>query len=301
MLLNFSAFSSAKSESRGSGSRGQYTATLQHRNMSARAKTRVGQLTHAASALSLDGSVASGSSTPRSVGDESTLTADTGVGSGLTMKEKAALRKAAKASAKKEEKPAEATKVTGAAAKRALDASSAAPETTESQKLNAAARSATGVLVSEKRARDIKIIGFSLSLHSSILVEDTTIELNYGQRYGLIGRNGCGKSTFLQTLAAREVPLPAHIDTYLLTHEAEPSPLSALDYVIDSARREMARLDVLGEDVLADEGPDSELLMSIYDRQSELDPATFESRASSILCGLGFDSVRSRLCCCDVG
>ena len=38
--------------------------------------------------------------------------------------------------------------------------------------------------------------------------------------------------------------------------------------------------------------------MNIYDRQSELDPSTFESRASSILCGLGFDSktIHKRTC-----
>jgi ABC-type multidrug transport system fused ATPase/permease subunit len=66
-------------------------------------------------------------------------------------------------------------------------------------------RNATGILVSEKRARDIKIQGFSLSLFSKPLVDDTTLELNYGQRYGLIGENGCGKSTLLQCIAAREV------------------------------------------------------------------------------------------------
>lgn len=57
---------------------------------------------------------------------------------------------------------------------------------------------------------------FSLNFLGMVLVEDTTIELNYGRRYGLIGRNGCGKSTFLQCLAAREVPIPEHIDVYLL-------------------------------------------------------------------------------------
>lgn len=44
------------------------------------------------------------------------------------------------------------------------------------------ARTAAGVLVSEARARDIKIQQFSLSFHSKILVEDSTIELNYGRR-----------------------------------------------------------------------------------------------------------------------
>lgn len=44
------------------------------------------------------------------------------------------------------------------------------------------ARTAAGVLASEARARDIKIQSFSLSFHSKILVEDSTIELNYGRR-----------------------------------------------------------------------------------------------------------------------
>ena len=81
-------------------------------------------------------------------------------------------------------------------------------------------RSATGALISEPRARDIKINAFSLALQGKVLVEDTIIELNQGGRYGLLGRNGCGKSTLLKCLAAREIPIPLHFDVYLLDHEA---------------------------------------------------------------------------------
>lgn len=95
------------------------------------------------------------------------------------------------------------------------------PASESAVEMNAAERVATGILSSEKRARDIKITSFSLSLYGRHLVEDTTIELNWGQRYGLIGRNGCGKSTFLRCLAEREVPIPDHIDTYLLSEEAQ--------------------------------------------------------------------------------
>lgn len=151
-------------------------------------------------------------------------------------------------------------------------------------------RVATGLLVSEFRARDIKISAFSLALHGAVLVEDTTIELNQGGRYGLLGRNGCGKSTFLKCLAAREVPIPPHFDIYLLAHEAPPSEMSALEYVINSAKEEIARLDALIEKILVEEGPESELLPDLYDRQDGLDPSTFETRASTILIGLGFKS-----------
>lgn len=151
-------------------------------------------------------------------------------------------------------------------------------------------RVATGALVSELRARDIKISAFSLALHGRVLVEDTTIELNKGGRYGLVGRNGCGKSTFLKCLAAREVPIPGHFDIYLLAHEAPPSDLSALDYVVESAKAEVARLDAMIEKILVEEGPESEILQDLYDRQDALDPSTFETRASTILVGLGFQA-----------
>lgn len=151
-------------------------------------------------------------------------------------------------------------------------------------------RTATGILTSEKNARDIKVSSFSLSLYGRMLVEDTSLELNYGQRYGLLGRNGCGKSSLLKTIANREIPLPDHIDTYLLEEEAKPSEATALEYVINSAKEEMIRLEALAEKLLAERGPDCEELMDVNDRQSELDPSTFETRASSILVGLGFNS-----------
>lgn len=105
---------------------------------------------------------------------------------------------------------------------------------------------------------------------------------------GLLGRNGCGKSTFLKCLAAREVPIPDHFDIYLLAHEAPPSERTALEYVIDSAREEVARIEAEIERIMVEEGPDSEILLDLYDRLDELDPSTFESRASTILIGLGF-------------
>lgn len=146
-------------------------------------------------------------------------------------------------------------------------------------------RVSSGVLISEPRARDIKISSFSLALHGINLVEDTIVELNNGRRYGLLGRNGCGKSTFLKCLAAREIPIPDIFDIYLLAHEAPPSEFTALDYVIQSARDEIEKLDAAIENILVTEGPESDLLMMLYDRQDELDPSTFETRASTILCG----------------
>lgn len=224
-------------------------------------------------------------------GSSSTLSASEGAaspsvsesGSGSTAEERAAAR-AAKKQAEKEARLAKKKGVSGD------DAAGGGGEDDGTPRKEASQRMATGVLQSEKRARDVKIGGFSLSLYGRVLVEDTTIELNWGQRYGLLGRNGCGKSALLKTLAEREVPLPDHIDTYLLEVEAEVTDLSALQYVVESAQKEFARLEALAEKLLIAEGPDSEALMEVNDRQAELDPATMETRASTILVGLGFNS-----------
>lgn len=73
-------------------------------------------------------------------------------------------------------------------------------------------RTATGVYTSQERSRDIKIESYSLNYHGRVLIDNATIELNFGRRYGLIGANGSGKSTFLQSLADRDIEIPKHID-----------------------------------------------------------------------------------------
>ena len=158
-----------------------------------------------------------------------------------------------------------------------------------------AERSAVGVLASQPESRDIKIEQFSLSFHGRVLIENATIELNYGQRYGLLGANGSGKSTFLATLAAREVPIPQHIDVYLLKEEAEPSDMNALDYILAEAKKKVEALEAEIEKMSMDPDTLDEMaLQGLYDRLEEMDPNTFEAKASNILTGLGFTSEMMR-------
>eukprot|EP00455_Lapot_gusevi_P019667 TRINITY_DN2098_c0_g1_i1.p1 TRINITY_DN2098_c0_g1~~TRINITY_DN2098_c0_g1_i1.p1 ORF type:complete len:581 (+),score=162.89 TRINITY_DN2098_c0_g1_i1:148-1890(+) len=149
-------------------------------------------------------------------------------------------------------------------------------------------RHTTGVLASRYASKDVKITNFSMAAFGKELIQDTTIELNMGARYGLIGSNGSGKSQFLKCLANREVPIPNHIDIFLLEHEAAPSERNAVQSVIDDAMAEVKRLEAEVERILETEGGDSELLHDINDRLEELNPETFEAKASKILHGLGF-------------
>ncbi|KAH0367515.1 ABC transporter domain-containing protein, partial [Aureobasidium melanogenum] len=150
-------------------------------------------------------------------------------------------------------------------------------------------RVTTGVLASQEASRDVKITSASLVFHGKVLFNDTTLEVNYGRRYGLLGENGCGKSTLLKAINAREFPFPDHIDIYLLNEGAPLTDLGALEWVVRQAEEELARLERLVETILEENGPEDPRLEEIYERMDGMDPSTFQTRASLILTGLGFN------------
>ena len=130
-------------------------------------------------------------------------------------------------------------------------------------------RVTTGVLASLPASRDVKITSASLVFHGRVLFNDTTLEVTYGRRYGLLGENGCGKTTLLKAIDAREFPFPEHIDIYLLNQGAPKTELGALDWVVREAENELARLEKLAEDILEKDGPESPQLEDIYEVRND--------------------------------
>lgn len=55
------------------------------------------------------------------------------------------------------------------------------------------ARAVTGVLASHPNSTDVHIASLSLTFHGQELLTDTSLELNSGRRYGLLGLNGTGR------------------------------------------------------------------------------------------------------------
>lgn len=159
--------------------------------------------------------------------------------------------------------------------------------TTEQQRV-AARRAVTGVLASAKQAMDVKFEAFSMQVSGNQLVTETSVELNQGCRYGLIGENGSGKSNILAAIAQGDLPLPSHIDVFHLHEEARPSEQTAVEAVIAHIVEESERLEELSAKIMEDSGPEDERIGYIADRLEELDPTGAEPRARKILSGLGF-------------
>ncbi|KAF8076986.1 P-loop containing nucleoside triphosphate hydrolase protein [Lyophyllum atratum] len=170
-----------------------------------------------------------------------------------------------------------------------MSAATSAEDLTSMAKLSLATdRSAAGVLVSDVKGRDVKIESYTLSFHGRLLIENAEISLNYGQRYGLLGENGSGKSTFLQSIAERDIEIPGHVDIYLVSGEAEPSEVNAVDFIVASAKAKVAKLEAYIEELSIADEVDDLALEAAYEELEELDPSTFEVKAGSILHGLGF-------------
>jgi len=158
----------------------------------------------------------------------------------------------------------------------------------EDARISSEARAVTGVWAAHNKSRDIKIDNFSLTFYGAELLKDTRLELNCGNKYGLIGPNGSGKSSLLAALGNREVTIPDHIDMYFQNREAPASIKTALECVLD-VDQERIKLEKLAETLTTCTDDEShEELMDIYERLDEMSAETATQRAAFILHGLGF-------------
>ncbi len=72
-----------------------------------------------------------------------------------------------------------------------------------------------------------------LLVHRCLLL-GTEMSLASGRRYGLIGRNGLGKTTLLKMLASRSLRVPVHISILHVEQEVAGDDTVALQSVLES-------------------------------------------------------------------
>jgi len=71
--------------------------------------------------------------------------------------------------------------------------------------------------------------------------------------------------------------------------EADPSDVTAIDFIVNSAREKVALIEKQIEEMSVADDVDEVGLELKYEELEELDPSTFEAKAGAILYGLGFD------------
>ncbi|KAM4628304.1 ATP-binding cassette sub-family F member 3 [Polymixia lowei] len=145
----------------------------------------------------------------------------------------------------------------------------------------------------KNRSYDIRIENFDVSFGERSLLQGAELSLASGRRYGLIGRNGLGKTTLLKMLASRSLRVPAHISILHVEQEVAGDDTGALQSVLESdAQREgllseERQLNARIANGTAD-GLESVRLSEIYVKLEEIEADKAPARASVILAGLGF-------------
>jgi ATPase subunit of ABC transporter with duplicated ATPase domains len=139
----------------------------------------------------------------------------------------------------------------------------------------------------------ITLSGLAKSFGGRTLFEGVTLQLNAGSRYGVVGANGSGKSTFLRVLSGDD---SATAGTLSFLKEARLGVLRQDRFLDDAARiidvamqGDRETFDALAElDRLAREAePDAHRQSELGELVAQRDGYALESRASRILAGLG--------------
>ncbi|OGM42038.1 translation initiation regulator (Gcn20) [Aspergillus bombycis] len=170
---------------------------------------------------------------------------------------------------------------------------------------------------SAAKSKDIKIDSIDTSVGGHRILTDASLTLAYGRRYGLVGQNGIGKSTLLRALSRREVAIPSHISILHVEQEIMGDDTPALQAVLDAdvwRKRLLADQDRITKQLTALEAERSSMadtstdaarldhereglditLSDIHSKLSEMESDKAESRAASILAGLGFSPERQQ-------
>ncbi|SUC10855.1 ABC transporter ATP-binding protein [Pasteurella canis] len=131
----------------------------------------------------------------------------------------------------------------------------------------------------------------TLKRGQSILLDNTSAAINPGQKVGLVGKNGCGKSSLLALLKQEvsaeggEVSFPNNWALSWVNQETPALDTTALDYVIEGDREYCRLQQALA---LANEEGDGHQIAYLHAQLDAIDAWTIHARAAALLHGLGF-------------
>ncbi|MFG1488889.1 ATP-binding cassette domain-containing protein, partial [Oceanospirillum sp. HFRX-1_2] len=137
----------------------------------------------------------------------------------------------------------------------------------------------------------ITLEGLSLQRGSLSLLQNTSLIIHRGQRIGVVGSNGAGKSSLFKLLLgelhqdAGDLLIPAQLRIAHMAQEVHARDKTALEYVLDGDKPLRKVQDALAK---AEAEGDNHAIARLHAELETLDGYTAPNRAEQLLLGLGF-------------
>ncbi|MGB3502150.1 MAG: ABC-F family ATP-binding cassette domain-containing protein [Mesorhizobium sp.] len=135
----------------------------------------------------------------------------------------------------------------------------------------------------------LTINDLSLRMAGRLLIDHASLSLPAGTKAGLVGRNGTGKTTLFRAITGDlssetgSISLPKGTRIGQVAQEAPGTEEPLIEIVL---KADLERAALLAE---LDASPDPNRIGEIHMRLADIDAHSAESRAATILAGLGFD------------
>ncbi|MGI9317358.1 MAG: ABC-F family ATP-binding cassette domain-containing protein [bacterium] len=137
----------------------------------------------------------------------------------------------------------------------------------------------------------IYIKNASLRRGSKLLFSDVSLQIYQSERVGIVGDNGCGKSSFLEMIRGElgadqgEIKIQEQISLSHVRQQTPANTQAAIDYVLDGDKtlREVQRALVK-----ADQEADGDSTAIWYEKMEQIDGYSAPARAARLMHGLGF-------------
>jgi ATP-binding cassette subfamily F protein 3 len=130
----------------------------------------------------------------------------------------------------------------------------------------------------------------SLRIAGRLLIDHASLTLPAGTKAGLVGRNGTGKTTLFKAITGElaaetgSIGLPKNTRIGQVAQEAPGTEEPLIDIVL---KADLERAALMEEEKTA---TDPHRIAEIHTRLADIDAHSAESRAATILAGLGFDA-----------
>jgi ATP-binding cassette subfamily F protein 3 len=143
----------------------------------------------------------------------------------------------------------------------------------------------------------LRVTNLTLSRGVKRLLEDANLTVHVGHKVGLVGANGCGKSSLFAAIRGELLPDAGAIDlpaSWIIAHVAQETPAvdqPALEFVLDGDR-ELRTVEAALAAAERDPAHAGEALADLHHRFDEIGGYSSRARAATLLAGLGFPEAR---------